>query len=63
MPPEFLISYTGPKTCELFANGAGITLYIPKRENFEAVLELECSSYVAAETEARKMGFETKWNL
>lgn len=58
IPPEFTLSYAGPKTCELFANPAGkITLYIPKREGFDAALELGTDSYVTAEAEARKLGF------
>lgn len=64
MPPEFTLSYAGPKTCELFASPAGnITLYIPKREDFAAALELSTPDYTAAEIEARRLGFEPKWNL
>lgn len=64
MPPEFLISHTGPKTCELFADPSGsITLYAPKRENFDAALDLGTPSYVTAEIEARRLGFEPKWNV
>lgn len=63
MPHEFLISYAGPKTCELFAGPAGITLYVPRRENYEAAVELDTPSYTAAEIEARQMGFEPRWNV
>lgn len=61
MPPEFTLSYAGPNTCELFTNPSGkITLYIPKREGFDAALELGTDSYVAAEVEARELGFEPR---
>lgn len=64
MPPEFTISYAGPKTCELFANPSGkITLYIPKREGFDAALELDTRSFTVAMFEAFTLGFEPRWNL
>lgn len=63
MPHEFLISYTGPKTCELALSDSGITLFVPKRDNFEAALELATKSFTVAIFEAWNLGLEPRWNV
>lgn len=63
MPHEFLISYAGPKTCELALSDSGITLFVPKRDNFEAALELDTLSFVLAEIYAFRLGFEPRWSV
>lgn len=47
--------------CEIFREGLNFVLYTPSKHRWQGRMELDAYSYVSADAEARKLGFELQW--